>query len=54
VLSRGIRLDEQTAGHGLGLGIVRDIVDAWDGTLTLHDSEMGGLQVRIELPLRAR
>ena len=54
VLSRGIRLDEQTAGHGLGLGIVRDIVDAWDGSLTLHDSQLGGLQVRIELPLRAR
>lgn len=54
VLSRGIRLDEQTAGHGLGLGIVRDIVDAWGGTIRLCDSELGGLQVRIELPLRSR
>ena len=53
VLSRGARLDEQVAGHGLGLGIVRDIVDAWTGRLALLDSELGGLCVRIELPLRA-
>ncbi|HBX54036.1 sensor histidine kinase [Pseudomonas sp. UBA2684] len=53
VLSRGTRLDEQVAGHGLGLGIVRDIVDAWGGRLELLDSELGGLCVRIELPLRA-
>ncbi|PMZ12917.1 ATP-binding protein, partial [Pseudomonas sp. FW306-02-F02-AA] len=29
VFSRGTRLDEQTDGHGLGLGIARDIVEAW-------------------------
>lgn len=50
VLSRGTRLDEQVAGHGLGLGIVRDIVDAWGGHLELTDSELGGLCVRIQLP----
>ncbi|MGE8498137.1 MAG: sensor histidine kinase [Pseudomonas sp.] len=52
VLNRGTRLDEQVAGHGLGLGIVRDIVDAWEGRLLLLDSELGGLCVRIELPMR--
>ena len=51
VLSRGTRLDEQVSGHGLGLGIVRDIVEAWGGRLELHDSDLGGLGVRIELPL---
>ncbi|MGF6088718.1 sensor histidine kinase [Pseudomonas sp. 18173] len=50
VFSRGTRLDEQTHGHGLGLGIVRDIVDSWDGKLLLLDSEWGGLKVVIELP----
>lgn len=52
VLSRGARLDEQTDGHGLGLGIVRDIVDACGGTLSLGESEWGGLRVEIELPRR--
>ncbi|RBJ82642.1 sensor histidine kinase [Pseudomonas sp. MWU12-2534b] len=52
VFSRGARLDEQTHGHGLGLGIVRDIVDACGGTLSLGDSEWGGLRVEIELPRR--
>ena len=51
-LNRGSRLDEQVAGHGLGLGIVRDIVDAWGGTLALLASPRGGLRVRIGLPPR--
>ena len=41
VFGRGTRLDEQTHGHGLGLGIVRDIVDACGGTLNLGESEWG-------------
>lgn len=52
VLNRGSRLDEQVSGHGLGLGIVRDIVDAWGGTLALLASPQGGLRVRIGLPRR--
>lgn len=52
VLGRGTRLDEQVAGHGLGLGIVRDMVDAWGGRLSLEDSPLGGLRVVIRLPSR--
>ncbi|MDX5373000.1 MAG: sensor histidine kinase [Pseudomonadaceae bacterium] len=52
VLGRGTRLDEQVAGHGLGLGIVRDMVDAWGGSLSLEDSPLGGLRVQIRLPGR--
>ena len=52
VFSRGTRLDEQTDGHGLGLGIVRDIIDAWGGTLSLQESALGGLRVEIHLPGR--
>ncbi|MFJ4440635.1 sensor histidine kinase [Pseudomonas sp. NPDC089422] len=54
VLERGSRLDEQVDGHGLGLGIVRDIVEAWGGQLALLQSPMGGLRVSIELPRKAR
>jgi signal transduction histidine kinase len=52
VCARGERLDEQTQGHGLGLGIVRDIIDACHGAMTLADSPLGGLRVSITLPAR--
>ncbi|KAF1067165.1 MAG: Sensor protein PhoQ [Pseudomonas citronellolis] len=53
VLARGTRLDEQVAGHGLGLGIARDIAETCGGTLALASSELGGLQVRVQLPRRS-
>jgi signal transduction histidine kinase len=52
VFSRGARLDEQITGHGLGLGIVRDIVEAWGGQMQLLESPVSGLRVRIDLPER--
>lgn len=52
VLGRGNRLDEQVDGHGLGLGIVKDIVESWGGALQLLESPSAGLQIRIELPDR--
>lgn len=50
VLARGARLDEQVAGHGLGLAIVRDIVDSWHGRLALSPSPLGGLRASVRLP----
>lgn len=50
VLSRGVRVDEQVQGHGLGLSIVRDIVEHCRGELSLQTSSLGGLQVVIKLP----
>lgn len=35
ILKRGVRLDSQTPGHGLGMHIVKGIVDAYDGELDL-------------------
>lgn len=52
VLERGARLDERIEGHGLGLGIARDIVNAWNGTLELGQGSLGGLRVSICLPPR--
>ena len=50
VLKRGARLDEKTAGSGLGLSIVDELARAYGGDLKLHDSSLGGLRVEIILP----
>ncbi|RYG83663.1 MAG: HAMP domain-containing histidine kinase, partial [Alphaproteobacteria bacterium] len=44
---RGARLDETSAGHGLGLTIARDLAAASNGQLTLTRSIHGGLSARI-------
>jgi len=48
---RGVRLDETVAGHGLGLGICRDILGYYHGSLDFAGSELGGLRARARLPL---
>jgi signal transduction histidine kinase len=50
VMQRGQRLDESTQGHGLGLSIVQDIVELYDGKLELDHSELGGLRAQLTLP----
>ncbi len=50
ILRRGVRLDESGAGHGLGLSIVADLVEATGGTITLGDSPKGGLRVTLGWP----
>ena len=42
---RGKRLDAAGFGHGLGLGIARDIAEATGAMLTLDASDLGGLKV---------
>lgn len=54
ILERGSRLDEAVAGHGLGLGIAKDIVEGCAGTLALETSRLGGLAVVIRLPAPVR
>lgn len=46
---RGLRLDEQTPGHGLGLAIVREVVDRYGGQVRFQPAPAGGLQVRVEI-----
>lgn len=50
VLARGVRLDEATPGHGIGLPMVRDIVEAYEGTLSIGRSDWGGAHIEISLP----
>ena len=50
VLERGVRLDEQAPGAGLGLAIVNDLARAYGGALELGASPMGGLRAELSLP----
>ncbi len=50
VLRRGVRLDEKTPGTGLGLDIVKELVDVYGGSLALKRSQLGGLLVELRLP----
>ena len=43
--------NEATGGTGLGLTIARDILRSHGGDLTLGELPLGGLRVRIKLPL---
>ena len=52
VFTRGFRVDEQTPGSGLGLNIVKDIVEIYKGKIWLDkSSSLGGLKVNIILPV---
>ena len=49
-LGRGVRLDERRSGSGLGLSIVSDIAAAYDGSIALERSPLGGLRAVLRLP----
>jgi len=47
---RGVRLDEQIAGHGFGLAIAADMVNDYGGSISFqHSDELGGFRVDINL-----
>ena len=51
ILRRGERLDAQHPGQGIGLAVVKDIIDSYGGELRLDDSDLGGAAFRLHLPL---
>jgi two-component system, OmpR family, sensor histidine kinase PhoQ len=52
LLKRGVRADNQIEGQGIGLAVVAEILQAYEGDIRLERSEMGGGCVRLCLPLR--
>ena len=50
ILQRGERLDRQHPGQGIGLAVVKDIIESYDAQLTLDDSPLGGAAFRIHFP----
>ena len=51
ILQRGERLDRQHPGQGIGLAVVKDIIESYGAQLTLGDSALGGAAFRIHFPL---
>ena len=49
IIRRGERLDGLHPGQGIGLGVVKDILDSYGGELSLGESELGGAAFQIRL-----
>jgi two-component system sensor histidine kinase PhoQ len=49
LLERGVRADETVPGHGIGLAVVREVAEAYGGSVTIGRSDLGGASLRVEL-----
>ncbi len=52
ILQRGVRLDSQTPGHGLGLNIVKGIVQAYEGAIEISVPNAFGQGTQFDVILR--
>lgn len=50
ILQRGERLDRQYPGQGIGLAVVKDIIESYHASLTLGEAALGGAAFRIRFP----
>jgi len=50
LLQRGMRLDESTPGHGIGLAVVKDIARSYGGQLKIGRSDLGGAEIMVSIP----
>jgi two-component system sensor histidine kinase PhoQ len=47
VFRRGQRSDSNAPGHGLGLDMVRETMEIYNGTIQLEESTLGGLKIEL-------
>lgn len=52
ILVRGGRADTSTPGHGIGLAVVKDLVDSYLGILMIDEGRAGGALIKVEIPPR--
>lgn len=50
VLERGARLDERVSGQGIGLSVVRELVQLNGGAIEIGESSLGGARIEVRLP----
>ena len=50
MFERGVQLDEQRPGSGLGLDIVRALAETYGGSVQAQASPLGGARLRLRLP----
>lgn len=50
IFQRGTRLDNRGLGQGIGLAVVLDIVDQYQGTVRASRSRLGGAQFDLSIP----
>ncbi len=47
ILERGVRADQSTPGHGIGLAIVRDIIQVYGGKLSIESNKTKGTSIMV-------
>jgi two-component system sensor histidine kinase PhoQ len=50
ILQRGGRADQNVSGNGFGLSLVAELVEAYNGKLTIESNIDGGAQITLALP----
>ncbi|THB63293.1 MAG: GHKL domain-containing protein [Gammaproteobacteria bacterium] len=52
ILRRGERDDQKVSGHGIGLAVVKELVDSYRGEICITSGELGGALFEIKIPAR--
>ena len=50
VLNRGTRADQVQPGQGIGLAMVQDLLEVYEGELEIGESRWGGAMLKLSLP----